>query len=485
MSSPVSSAVPVPTLLRSLFSNPPSSLAPRLYLPSRPDDDPLSFGSALATLYEQSSIPAPPGLAPLTYIDDASFACVVLKDNEVFGWQHGQIIRWHLGAIDTRFQGALLDADLDSYIRSLASEHGPAWQKGYEGITQLAARYRSEFVERDIIPKAHDLRPFQLACQNVIIGLAALQQDVRIDGLSVRYWQTCDVPHVATHEGNRALSALMLCDAFQAGGTMEVSFSSHPERQVPASLRRFGRSLGLDLGSELPGGASISPTEARALFWAVTPMPDDLRRRAQSIIDAGLCSTERLCYSLMAPVWKAASLDFLLATSSGDHAISILEGGTEVLDRPARTAEMELMRAALLTEMLVSRLDSADATNVTVTSDAVRTFEDTTYGIEWHILGNFGAVEISGFPAGPLPWNGNVESPGKVIVLPRPHPIPQDREVIESLLSDAAVPVVILVPTGIHIPPTLNLPVMTSPARLSELDAQIERRLVASALGRV
>ena len=80
------------------------------------------------------------------------------------------------------------------------------------------------------------------------------------------------------HESNRALSALLLCDAFQNGGTMEIRFGTAEKPKLfPPALRRFGRTHGIILGEEDP--SSISPAEARSLFGAVTPMPDDLRER--------------------------------------------------------------------------------------------------------------------------------------------------------------------------------------------------------------
>ena len=94
----------------------------------------------------------------------------------------------------------------------------------------------------------------------MIVALAAFAQDSAFDGLSVVAWQTCEVPHVATHEANRALAALTLCDAFKSGGTMEIRFDrparltstagrivfhGHPENAVPASLRRYGRTVGV------------------------------------------------------------------------------------------------------------------------------------------------------------------------------------------------------------------------------------------------
>src|SRR5205823_5791530 len=108
------------------------------------------------------------------------------------------------------------------------------------------------------------------------------------------------------------------------------------------------RTLGIELGAELAGGTSISPAESRALFLAVTPMPADLRERAGRLINGGVVSAERLCYTLLSAVWSAAALDFLAACASPERLASILKGGADVFDRPNRAPEMELTRAAAL-----------------------------------------------------------------------------------------------------------------------------------------
>jgi hypothetical protein len=442
----------------------------------------MSLDAALDAL-GSSAQPAPLGLVPITYIDDRSLACVVCRpvDSALHGVP-GRVIRWHLDDIPAPCQGALLDVDVESYVGSLVDELGGAWQSGYDGMAKVASRYQAEFLSKGVTPKPHNLRPFQLACQNVIIGLAAMRHDAVIDGLSVEYWQTCDVPHVATNEGNRALAALMLCDAFQAGGTMEINFGKHPEQSVPAALRRYGRTLGIDLGDELSGEASISPAEARQLFLAVTPMPDGLREVAAQAIESGLVSAERLCYSLLSPIWPAIELEFILRCSS--RAASILEGGAEVQDRPSRLAELEVTRAAAMVGTLLRRLDGKDGAGGGPDGSA-RVFEDTSHGVTWRVLGDFSAVAFSGIPEGPLPWRpagqGDLRaSGGHLVVMPRPHPIAEDLRTLEELGSDA--PAVLLIPRGAATQPETSF--LECPDRLSELDARVVRNLETSQLVR-
>lgn len=476
----------VPSSLRRWWFDGRRGLADILYRPAALDQPGLSLESAFGAL-KDATIPAPQGLIPVSFADDWSLACLATQDNEEFGWSAGHIVRWHLDAIGLRHQGALLDTDLDLYILSLLKELGPAWSKGYNGIKRLAEKYQREFVEPNRTPKAYDLRPFQLACQNVIIGLAALRQDISIDGEAAPYWLTCEAPHVATYEGARTLSALMLCDAFQSGGTMEVSFAGHAEKNVPASLRRYARTLGLDVGVELPGGTSISPSEARALFLAVTPMPADLRRRAERLIDAGVASAERLCYTLLSAVWSAAALDFLAACASPRRLASILEGGADVFDRPNRTPEMELSRAAVLIDTFIKRVDAKDSAAVGGDGQEVRLFEDTKHGVRWRVLGELGAVELNGLPSGPVPWHRSLASAGRLVVLPRAHPVGDDFDLARRIRSSepaAGAPVTILTAEGSPADDRDDVAVLKCPVRLAEIDLQIERSLLSSTLGR-
>lgn len=457
----------------------------RVYRPGLDSADAMSLDAAIGSLSEATLSP-PDSLVPVAWVDDWSFACVVLEDHQSRGWKAGEVRRWHLDDIDEAHQGALVDVDVDLYVRSLSEEFGPAWEKGYLGVVKYAERYQTEFVEAQITPKAHNLRPFQLACQNVIIGLAAFKQDVGIDGEAVPFWLTCDAPHVATHEGSRALSAILLCDSFQSGGTMEISFSGHAERKVPASLRRFARTIGIELGAELSGGQSVSPREARALFMAVTPMPADLRERCRHLVGSGIASTERLCYTLLAGVWSAVSLDFLVACASEVRVQSMLTGGANVFDRPNRAAEMELMRAAILVDTFFKRVDAKDVGD-SGGDQAVRLFEDTAHGVEWRVLGEIGAIEMTNLPVGRLPWHQSATSDGRVIVLPRAHPIDDDFKLAERILAGTTAngaPVAVLTAVGSNVEDANGVVVLKCPVRLAEMDLQIERSLLSSTLGR-
>jgi hypothetical protein len=436
----------------------------------------------------------PPGFLPLAAIDEASIAIVAVADSEVS--PAGYVFRYFLSEVPRRHQVALLDVDPLLYITSVRDElasRGPGLNRV---VKEIGPAFSKSHLERHKRPRDFIVRPIRLASQNVIVGLAAIAQDSSFDGLSVPAWQTCEVPHVATHEGNRALAALTLCDAFQNGGTMEVrfdrpariwrdgkeyTFKGHPEGVVPASLRRYGRTVGVALGEEDP--KAIVPAEARQLFEAVTPMPAELRRRAQAAVATQGIAPERVCFSLLSQVWREIEMDFIMATTS--RASSILGGGARWTDRLSRQAESEVCRSAVMVGMLHRRLDSID--NAAATTDAdgvVRVVEDRARGVTWHVEDTLGCVTFVGLDTSePLPWQGLGPSPATLTVLPRA--LATDDEV--RRFGDAATPGAKAVLTPADAPePALppGMVLLRCPDRLADLDKDIERRLLKSRISR-
>ena len=469
-----------------LHSNVAISLDGLLYRPDVPDGEPNSLAWALELLGD-AAVPPPPNLLPLLPVDDASIACAVcqsISDDDDLTDAPAEVVRWHFGSIASRFQGEILDSDAVNYVHSVAEELEER-KTGLARIKRISKKYQEEYVYRNKLPRSFVTRPVQLACQNVIVGLATFQQDSSFDGLRVEVYLTCEVPHLATHEANRALAALMLCDAFQNGGTMEIRFGSPTRwRLVPPGLKRFARSLGFELGVEDP--FAITPAEARRLFLAVTPMPQELGTRALDLMDRGLIAPERLFFTLLSPVWSAIELDYLLATSS--RATSILEGGADPTLRRARLAELEVARAASMVGVFFRRLDNEDKAGRL--DEEARVFEDSRQGITWSIDEEKGVVAFSGVPAGTAAWSPpsqplEVSCHGLLLVVPRALPIGDDFQLVRSLQGEfSQAMVALVVPADMCDTVPTGLPFLRYPDRLSDLDMEIERRLLSSRVGR-
>lgn len=469
-------AQPVPRVLEGLLYGPGPSHT--------------SIESALEAI-DASDWPLLPNLVPLMAVDEQSFACVVLSDAEGPALPGaGRVVRWHLGVKDERHQAAPLDTDCYAYVTSVREEL-EARDEGLSRVLDVVGpAYRSAFIDREKRPRDFVVRPVRIACQNVIVALAAFAHDSAFDGLAAVAWQTCEVPHVATHEANRALAALTLCDAFKSGGTMEIRFDryaqvetgdgsvvleGHPEQRVPASLRRFGRTVGVQLGAEDP--AAVSPAEARRLFTAVTPMPAALRRRVDKATEMEGVAPERICFALMTGTWTAMELDFLLATT--DRTASIVSGGASWQDRQARQAESEVCRAALMAGMLFDRLNNRDSA---ADASGVRVLEDNRQGVTWQVDPESGAVRFSGLDdSQSLPW-GRLGYSSHLTVLPRTAVTSATVQAARSFLDDGLAALLLPLDSAAKVPP--DVPVLRCPDRLADLDRAIEGKLLTARISR-
>ena len=455
----------------------------------------------------QSAWPLGNGMVPVALIDENSLACVVT--NEEHPW-YGGVVRWHLTTERVDDQCALYDTSVADFVSSMERELS-ARQTGVERMReQVGPAFEALYTDREKRPRGFVLRPVRLACQNVIVGYAAFAHDSGIAGLSVYAWQTCEVPHLATHDANRAMTVLMLCDAFKNGGTMEIRFDrpgdikeiidgdqkigpfhfdGHPERDVPASLKRYARTLGLSVGAASPG--SISPAEARQLFLKVTPMPIELRQRVDEAIARGVASPERLCYTLMASnMWKEIEVDFILAVS--DRARSILHGGAGWRARAERQAEAQVCRAARMVGMLHRRLDTLDAA---AAETETRVVEDSRVGVEWSVLEDYGALMFTGVRSEQLPWQrGAAPIPSGddcVVAVPRSIVTPEDVALVRSLQAETILPALV-VPSDAYdqTTNTVNgvlcegITVLECPERMGEMDLAIEAMMLAARMSR-
>ncbi len=436
-------------------------------------------------------------LLPLAVVDEASLACTVTAplSNGARILMPGTVVRVFLTDVADRHQLSVLDVDPLLYAHSLDEEltaRGPGLNRV---LDEIGPAYERTYIDHDKRPRDFVVRPVRIACQNVIVALAAIAQDSTFDGLSVPAWQTCEVPHVATHEGNRALAALTLCDAFARGGTMEIRFDrratitidgepityrGHPEGRVPASLRRYGRTVGLALGAEDP--AAITPREARNLFLAVTPMPADLRARVHHAAARAGLSPERACYALLSQVWREVELDMLLATS--EYATSILAGGADWTDRAARQAESDAARAALMAGMYYRRLNGRDTA---AASDGVRIVEDVSAGVTWTVDDATATLTYHLPTPAHVPWNDPstpLPATTTLTIAPRVHVSENDLTHLRAR-ADAGQPAALLLPQDITAPTTArDLPVLRCPDRLADLDRAIEDKLLTSRIAR-
>lgn len=418
--------------------------------------------------------PPPPDLIPLMPVDERSFACVVCGQR---GCEQpsdfNSVVRWHLDEVPVRVQRQLLDVSPNHYLNTIA-EDLKARERGIKDMETIVAKYDENQKGR---PRHWHKRPIRLAVQNVVIGHAAVKHDDITNSLACSVWQTCQVPHVAAHEGTRALAALTLGQAFSYGGTMEIRFDQHAEGRVPAVLRQFARTRHFELGKI--DSQAIHPREARKLMWAVTEMPDELQHRLEAFIKLGHLSPERACFILLSGVWTPIELDFLAATSA--RLPSILRGDTYPLDRMARQAELTVCRAAHMIGIMFKVFQTGE----TQASNVVAVQEDRRDAVSWTVLPDEGVVRFKGVRGRRLPdlHNcGELINADQLLVVPRHTAADCNQSAMRRLASkDEAI--AFLTPFGDPADSDDILSVQC-PDTLEAIDRAIDFRLLKSIVGR-
>jgi hypothetical protein len=465
----------LPESLANFLDDPPTdpALSGLLYRVVAPYTEPPSLPWAFALLQQAAQRP-PLELVPVAPVDDLSLACVVCgRLGRPLPRDFGAVVRWHLEDTPSRAQRALLDIDLSSYLEAYAIEVTTR-EEGLRRFGERVAEYEEARGQKT--PRAHEARPIRKACQNVVIGQGNWHHDGAFNGLNVTDWQTCQVPHVAAHEGNRGLLASTLAEAFRAGGTMEVRFEEHLEGRVPASLRQYGRVAGCEPGRR--DAQAITPDEARELMFEVTPMNDGLREVLDGLIERGVLSPERACYLLLAGTWKPIEMEFLLRVSP--RAISMLSGGADPLGRIVRQTELALGRAAVTLGMLHARLSLPLEAEDDANGHAI-IVEDKRRDLVWTIDGATASVRFESAQLPPTPWGGP-PSKSALVVAPRSHPGPADFELVQKLSGE--IPAALVVPADAACSSEDEHAVMRCPDRGAALDRVVETRLNAARVGR-
>lgn len=474
--------IQLPSRAAELLAMPPSAILANIVLSVAGEPTDQSNVLWAMHLMRMGDVQDTDALVPLLAVDELSYAC--LRCSPIGGEASadaGSIVRWHIGDVPDRARSTLLDTDLESYINSVEVELASR-ESGLNRIQKIAEEFAGKHGSGER-SRSFEVRPIRLASQNVVVGLAGFFHDSAIDGTRVLAWQTCQVPHLATHEACRGLLGMTLAEAFQAGGTMEVRFDEHPEGRVPAAIRMFGRTRGLAVGSEDP--QSISPSEARALFMAVMNMPETLAQRVSRFANEGVLGVERACFVQLAGIWKPIELDFLLAVSG--RAPSILRGGVDLLNRRAAQVEFEVARAAVMVGTLFARLSHQDDGEVTGAADVL---EDVRLAPTWQMVPEYGAVIFERRDREfAIPWTDAAETIGtsRLLVVPGSSFDVSELERVAAMASEHSAVGYVLVPSDGVIPDALGpnaVTVLRHPDEGAVLDRQIHNKLLACKVGR-
>ena len=205
-----------------------------------------------------------------------------------------------------------------SFREKLAAERRNRWLwKGLERLKEHlegTPEFSWHFEEGGELPRNFFWRPYRFAVQDIVLGVTIIRHSRKLNSLLVDVFLITSIPEYEADSGARALSLLILTDAFKNGGSMEIRFTENVEGgEVPGALRELAASEGIELEGALEG--VIYPHESRQLYIALTGFTESLRDRIQHLEGAGLLSPMLTCYSIWQGIWDRVEVAALLLTS--------------------------------------------------------------------------------------------------------------------------------------------------------------------------
>jgi len=192
-------------------------------------------------------------------------------------------------------------------------EPDEAFQKGLAHLERHLERlsFNYDHQEGGRLPRSHLWRPYRFCVQDVILGIVVLRHDRKYNRLEVDVFLTAGIPEYAPESGCRALTLILLSDAYKSGGSMEIKFSEHVESgNVPRELCRLAGSLGVQLKNEKEGG--ITPKEAKALYLTLSGFRKPVADRIMDMEKGDRLSAAAVCYAMHHGVWTAEELEVIL-----------------------------------------------------------------------------------------------------------------------------------------------------------------------------
>jgi hypothetical protein len=179
------------------------------------------------------------------------------------------------------------------------------------------------------IPRSHLWRPYRFCVQDIILGITVIRHNRTFNHLDVDVFLTASIAEYEAESGCRAISLILLADAYKSGGSMEIKFSRNVEGgKIPSELVRLAGNLGV-VFADIDQGL-ITPPEAKQLFMALSGFPATVAETISTLENAGRLSAASLCYAMHHGIWTTEEIEIILALSQAPETILANGPGPEV-----------------------------------------------------------------------------------------------------------------------------------------------------------
>lgn len=277
-------------------------------------------------------------------------------------------------------------------------------------ILQYNAQFQYDHATGGKLPRNHDWRPYRYCIQDVLFGATVVRHLREANCLQVDVFLTADIPEYGPLAGALALISFLLSEAYKCGGTMEVRFTKNVEDgQVPQELQDLARQYEI-VFSQADNG-KILPSEAKALYAALTGFSPSLKQKIYELEQAGRVKMARACYVVHHGVWSKEQVEMIVLGS--EQPDSVLSGQTQAHQRHLYLHDLLHARAALLGGML----DRVLSQRQRISDDGVTyDMEDDVRTLTISFDGELYAKKYHSDDEIPLPWlypdNQTREVPG-------------------------------------------------------------------------
>jgi hypothetical protein len=273
----------------------------------------------------------------------------------------------------------------------------------------------------DKMPRANACRPYRFAVQDVIFALTALRHAKEYSAVEIDVFLACDPKYESLEvipkgqdlypyeplAAARALTLMVLSEAFRCSGSLRLRFTNNVERtegerqqqqqeekkrnqgRVPLAIVHLAEALGV-AGID-PESGVLEPAAAGLLYAFLTGFPPSLLGRIQQLAGQGLLSIERACYLVQHGVWTIAELEGLIL--SCPYPDLVLDGEVQPEQRHLYHHAQVQARTALLGGVLDRALQSREAPFDGKLSEPLKTIKGRVEG------GTPQADQVNGKPA--------------------------------------------------------------------------------------
>jgi hypothetical protein len=196
------------------------------------------------------------------------------------------------------------------------------------------------------LPQRGDWSTYRLASKDLILGIVTHRFNATTRQLDVRAYFCGEHPIFEEFEPTRALIAMLLCQSYQTGNSLEINF----EQGIPFDVRSL---IERHLGRVVSGHETLLSEDITApLFVSICGLSDRLQSQIQ---EQGL-RIATVCYNVLRGAWSSLQVNTLL--ERGIPLSWLFRKAPNPIENPAPYLHLiQNLRAVLLEEYALKRLE--------------------------------------------------------------------------------------------------------------------------------